>query len=90
MKSLLLLALATLAAFNSYSNYQTLARSQQRTHTATPEQRAVFYAASYEPVFARPESNALPRELLHGLRLNFSLTIFLLFAVAISTKERMR
>ena len=85
---------AFLVAINSYSNYQMLARTQLRQPSVKPAAQAVFYTASYdrqdrlEAVAARSDSEAILRSLMHGLRLNVSLAIFLLFAVAISMKER--
>jgi hypothetical protein len=87
LKSVLLLALAILAALNSYTNYQTVTRVQQRS-IARPAQRTVFYAAAYEPVVAHSNQSETMHDLIHGLRVNFSLTIFLVFAVAMSMKER--
>ena len=86
LKSLLLLMLALLVAVNSYSNYQTLARTQV-VRPAVPA-RTAYIAASYEPVMAHPDSKSLTRELMHGLRVNFSLAIFLVFVVAASLNEK--
>jgi hypothetical protein len=75
-------------AFNSYSNYQTLARAESTPRVSRPATPTVFYRAAYEPAVVRRSSNPVIHELMHGLRLNLSLTIFLLFAVAISVNER--
>ena len=94
LKSLLLLTLAFLVAFSSYSNYQMLARTQLHQPPVKPATQAVFHRASYDPqdrfetAVARSDSEAVLRSVMHGLRLNVSLAIFLLFAVAISMKER--
>jgi len=90
LKSILLLALALMVAANSYSNYQMA--NAQHTPALQHPVRTAYIVASYElePVVARSDSGMLMRELKHGLRVNFSLAVILLFTIATSVKEKIK
>jgi hypothetical protein len=86
LKSTLLLILAILLTFSSYTNYRLAGSAPAQIERRTAP--VVFVATAYEQVVARSDPHTNERDLKHGLRLNLSLTMFLLFMILTSLKER--
>jgi hypothetical protein len=92
----LTLGISIILAANSFSNYRALSR-----HVAVSAPRTLAPAALSSVVWTGPRDNAEPRErppansaagdlrsLKHGLRVNTSLALVLIFAVAASSSRK--